>query len=124
MAAGSPEAVVGTVAVFAVQLILVTIVAAVVVAVAQPVWLHADVGRLALAMTSRTRGGCVLTPLQRLVRGLVVATVVDTVTHLVCIDRQSSGRRSKFEGKDRDQCTEVDHAVSKRNIPLDSDFGG
>ena len=75
--------------VLAVQFVLVTVVATVVISVTQPVGLHADVGRLALEVAARTRGGRVLTAIQRFVRGLVVATVVYAVTHLAGRRRSS-----------------------------------
>ena len=80
--------------VLAVQFVLITVVAAVVISVTQPVGLHTDVGRLALEVATRAGGGGVLTALQGFVRGLVVATVVYAVTHLAGRKRSSIQVRS------------------------------
>ena len=64
------------------ELIFVGVVTAVVVAVAKPVWLHADGGRLALHVRARAGDVAAAAGVLRFVRGLVVLTVVDAVADL------------------------------------------
>ena len=64
------------------KLIFVGVVAAVVVAVAEPVRLDADGGGLALHVRARTGDVPAAALLDRFVRGLVVLAIVDAVAHL------------------------------------------
>jgi len=61
--------------------ILVTIVTAVVVTVAQPVWFHAYVRFLALQMVGRTRY-ILRTPVVGFIRSRVIFAVVNTIAYL------------------------------------------
>ena len=62
--------------------VLVAVVATVVVSITQPVWLHTDCGALALKVISGTSDIPRATHLGRLVAGLVVFAVIDTIADL------------------------------------------
>ena len=66
--------------------VLVRVVSAVVVAVAEPVRLHADGGRLAGEVVRRAGDVAVPAGAHALVRRLVVLAVVDAVAHLALGD--------------------------------------
>ena len=78
---GTPEAVWRTSSLSAMNRILVAVVAAIVIAVAEPVGLDTDVRLLALEMIQWTRG-VARTALMRFVGGDVILAVINTVAHL------------------------------------------
>lgn len=78
---GAPEAIGRARALRTVHRVLVAVVAAIVVAVAQPVRLHAYVGLQALEMIRRARD-VLRAPVVRLVRRRVVLAIVHAVAHL------------------------------------------
>ena len=77
------------------ELVFVGVVAAVVVAVAEPVRLDADGGGLALRVGARAGDVAVAARLVRLVRRLVVLAVVDAVANL-CLGN-TPARQSAFD---------------------------
>lgn len=78
---GAPEAVLRAGPLRAVQWVFVTVVTAIVVAIAEPIGLNANIGFLALEMVGRT-GSVHGTTLVRFVTSGVVFAVVDSVTDL------------------------------------------
>lgn len=78
---GASEAVLRASSLSAMNRILVAVVTAIVVAVAEPVGLHADIRFLALEMIQWTRG-VARTALMRLVRRDVILAIIDAVAHL------------------------------------------
>lgn len=78
---GATEAVLRTGPLSTMNRILIAVVAAIVVAVAEPVGLHADVRLLALEMIQRARS-IARAPLVCLVRSNVVFAVINAVAHL------------------------------------------
>jgi len=78
---GTSEAVLGTSPLGAMNRILITVVATIVVTVAKPVRFHADIRLLALEVIQRTRG-VAGTTLVRLVGRNVVLAIVDAVADL------------------------------------------
>lgn len=78
---GATEAVLRTGPLSTMNWILIAIVAAIVVAVAEPIRFHADVRLLALEMVQRARS-IARAPLMRLVRSDVVLAVINAVAHL------------------------------------------
>lgn len=87
---GTSEAVLGTSSLGAMNRILVAIVTAIVVAVAEPVRLHADVRLLAFEMIQRARS-VAWTTLVRLIGSDIVLAVVDAVAHLRLRDAPEVG---------------------------------
>jgi len=78
---GTSEAVLRTGSLSAMNGILITVVAAIVVAVAKPVGLHADVRLLALEMIQRARS-IARTSLVRLIGSDIVLAIINAVAHL------------------------------------------
>jgi len=87
---GTPETVGWTSSLATMQWILVGVVTTIVVAIAQPIGFHADVGLLALQMIRRT-SGVHGTPFVRFIRCGIILAVIHTIAHLSLWNTPSIG---------------------------------